>query len=600
MKITIKALLIASCAVLTLAICALPLLAQDQADDLLADLDDVVMEDEITDPLAPLDPAEAAIMDELAAEDAAAALEAPVEDVVIAEPVAISPAAAETIVLEDPPSTEEQTQDGLISLNLDEVPLNDVVRMFTKISGANIIAAGTNLAGSVTVSLYDVEWKDAFLSILDSQDMTLVERRPEIYTIISKTAAEAEPVIVQTVFLKYVSPSAVKPVIEKMLISSNASVSAVNANGIVVQETAIRLTGIMDTIHRIDQPRPQVLIEAKFVELNDKAIKNLGIDWSMLQGFKVGGEFSGSYTEARRLNEINSDAYISRALSSETASESVQNSSGSTDGAGTIGSSLNHASGSSYVGTEDAGKFVGRNVESYDDGKMAAIPAIDVAKAFSAVLNPVQFNVVLSALKENDDVSIISNPKIIVANGETAEIHVGERRPYFKAEPQGDTGDRYAYTPEWLDIGIVVQVTPVVNTSSNITVAIEPTLSRYIGEVSAGGDLNITAPITSKRTVKTEFIIPSGRTIAIGGLTETQDREVVKKIPLLGDIPIIGKYLFSHTSKTKMQDEVVIFVTVITADSDSLTELDGLPSGGRLIHRYMAGQREDPNAPVVW
>ena len=120
-------------------------------------------------------------------------------------------------------------------------------------------------------------------------------------------------------------------------------------------------------------------------------------------------------------------------------------------------------------------------------------------------------------------------------------------------------------------------------------------MSRKLGDKSAG-DAAISFPITQNRKIQTEFNLESGRTVAIGGLTSTEDREQVNKIPILGDIPIIGKYLFRHTHTEKVQDEVIIFVTVGLASPDALTSSAGIPSEGKLIHRRMA--REAAQAEV--
>ena len=208
----------------------------------------------------------------------------------------------------------------------------------------------------------------------------------------------------------------------------------------------------------------------------------------------------------------------------------------------------------------------------------------------SAVLSAEDFALTLSALKQMDGVSVVSNPKLLVSNGEVANIHIGRNEPNVVAVPQGDTGDRFAYrldeqTP-FIEIGVKLEVQPTVNTEDNITIRIVPELSRLLGEKSVG-DANITFPITQIRRIETEFNLQSGKTVAIGGLTETNDEESVKKVPILGDIPIIGKYLFTHKHMEKQQDEVIIFVSVDMGNPSDLETNDGIPSEGKLIHAHL-------------
>jgi Flp pilus assembly secretin CpaC len=139
----------------------------------------------------------------------------------------------------------------------------------------------------------------------------------------------------------------------------------------------------------------------------------------------------------------------------------------------------------------------------------------------------------------------------------------------------------------FFDIGVKVDVTPTVNTEDKITLRIEPELSR-LGVPATVPQAGIEFPRIITRRITTEFNLESGRTVAIGGLTQTTDDEQVTKVPILGDVPIIGKYLFRHTSTQTVQDELVIFVTVGLAGAESLTEVAGVPTEGKLIHQHLA------------
>jgi type IV pilus assembly protein PilQ len=472
---------------------------------------------------------------------------------------------------------EDQTSD-LITISLDDVPIQDVVRMFTRISGANIVA-GTNLQGNVTVSLQDVEWEPALRVILDSVDLAMVEKDAGIFSILSKSDLASEPVTVDTLFLKFITVKSALPIVQRMLVSTNSSASGfASANAIVVQETAVHLERIKATIEKIDIPRMQVFIEAKFVELNQQAIKDLGINWSVLESYGVGlSEMKWSVTEERGWQ----DSRSATMTESDTRAQ---------DDALGYGFDVNSLG---LVGT-----FTGGDRTVDDDINRSRDIGLDVVNANSksvsdvrtAILSADEFKMTLSALKQNDGVDVVSNPKILVASGEKATIHVGREEPNVTASPQGDQGDRYAYSLDKqnpIKTGVTVEVTPIVNTRDNISIKITPELSRKLGDVEMGGDAKLTFPILSTRKVDTDFSLESGRTVAIGGLTETRDEEQVNKIPLLGDIPIIGKYLFSHTHTQKVQDEVIIFVTVSLAEPESLREESGIPEGGRLIHQHL-------------
>jgi type II secretory pathway component GspD/PulD (secretin) len=538
----------------------------------------------------------------------------------------------DTGMRDDIPVDVVEGSDGedLITISLDNAPLADVVRMFSRISGANIVA-GTNLQGSVTVSMHDVPWQPALEAILDSVNLVLVEKQNSIYSIISKRDLAAEPVQMETIFLNYTSVSNVMPVVERMLVATNASVSAFpSANALVVQETASRLSAIRGTVKQIDKPRPQVYIEAKFIELNDTAIQNLGVNWQVLEGYTLGVTPTAAYTRdrVRDLNDSQvTDASVEnrrvRTSTSTSGRNDVRfNSNGTIDSSeGSFDASLTGRNAIPTV-TREEDEFgnvtivtelqdvrpVLENVSSSDsesistaiDSVSKTVSRIDsdvTSRLLSAVLSADELAVTLSALKEQDGVEVVSNPKVIVANGETASIHVGRNEPNVTAVPQGDTGDRFAYSLDpsqpYIEIGVKLDVTPTVNTEENITVKIIPELSRKLGDLEVGGAIGVSYPITSIRKITTEFQIESGKTVAIGGLTESNDVDSRNTIPVLGDIPVIGKYLFSHKSTQKVQDEVVIFVTVGMASPDSLVEISGIPSTANLIHRHLANEATD-------
>jgi len=484
---------------------------------------------------------------------------------------------------------QEKRTEGLISVTLDSVPLQDVVRMFARISGANIVS-GTNLQGSVTVSLKDVEWQPALRTILDTANMTLIMKSPDIYSVVSKSEAAGAPVSIDTIKLDFTTVSNVLPIVQKMLVSSNASVASFPAaNSIIVQEIAERLVAIKEMVARIDKPRPQVFIEAKFVELNDEAIKNLGINWSSLAGYTL---------TARELMwgiKENRDTETSRKETWEQFDNRVHldgvNEAYDIDGiASTVFAGPNSYETRSVDGT------IGRSVvDTIEQGQNVGLEISDtfkktVADARTAILSAADFEVTLSALKEENGISVVSNPRVIVASGEMARIHVGRKDPNYVITDQpgvspGTIVQKRSLSDKlpWIETGVKVDVLPTVNTESNITVRIIPELSRALTPARPGD-----IPPIITRTITSEFNLESGRTVAIGGLTSTEDRDAVTKIPLLGDIPLIGKYLFRHTHKEKKQEEVIIFVTVGLANPESLNTSAGIPSGGKLVHRYLS------------
>ena len=509
------------------------------------------------------------------------------------------------------PGVEIEISDAneeLIDIDVADQPLRDVINVFSRMSKVNIIANDT-IEGRVTVHLENVTWRAALESILDSVGLSLVEKRPGIFHVVSAADLAMEPVRVEIINLSYISATNLVPVVQRMLINSNATVMAMPAaNVLVVKETASQLSEIRKAVEQVDKPREQVYIEAKFVELNDKAIEDLGINWQVLEGYTVtAGQLNRALTVNRR--RVNQDAAGNFSIE-QNANLNTSNSTSSRAGNRTFDGLLNDYAINNNVNNNTANStssrtrgdtvyntsLSGKNFEELTvDPTTGAITLesvipYDRTDIRSAVLSAEDFALTLSALKQMDGVSVVSNPKLLVSNGEVANIHIGRNEPNVVAVPQGDTGDRFAYrldeqTP-FIEIGVKLEVQPTVNTEDNITIRIIPELSRLLGEKTVG-DANITFPITQIRRIETEFNLQSGKTVAMGGLTETNDEESDKKVPILGDIPIIGKYLFTHKHTEKEQDEVIIFVSVDMGNPSDLEMNDGIPSEGKLIHAHM-------------
>ncbi len=488
----------------------------------------------------------------------------------------------------------------MISVTLDEVVLQDVVRMFTRISGANIIATGTQLQGTVTVSLTDVDWKTALISILDMHDLALKEQTPgsEVYSVVPKPKDAPEPMLIEPIFLRFARVGDAQAIVRPLLVGGGTVSSYASGNALIVRSTAANLSEIRRVIDSIDNPRQQVFIEAKFLELNDQAIKTLGINWQVLEGYQIGlGQISRSITETRLWDRSREDASL---RSDERSLED------------TIGANYDIDNAQRPVGSDgllrEAGVIAVEPTRSVDDRilrrqDMSSTQSDGFTRSIedirTAVLSAQDLSIILSALRQIDGVSIVSNPKIIVANEEQATIHIGEKeRPFISSVTPGQQGIApvVTYNPgDEVDFGVKLNVTPTINTHSNITIKIEPELTRFVRDALAPNGQSY--PIISTKTIRTVFSLDDGKTAAIGGLTETMERDVTKKIPLLGDIPLIGKFFFSHEHREKAQKETIIFVTVGLANPDQIQRNEGIPEDAELIHRRMGRaelQRQHP------
>lgn len=468
--------------------------------------------------------------------------------------------------------------ENLISVRLNKVGLEEAINLFAQLSGANIIVPELTEAAQISVNLKDVEWRPALQSILDTYDYELYQRvsGSNVYSVRRRPAGAPVPQVVETFVLKYATvPNAAELI--RGLLPEDAKVSEfASRNMIVVKSTESSLSEVRSVLDSIDTVRQQVFIESKFMELTDDAQKDLGIDWSVLQAYSMGtkGDTSRDYT--RQNSDLRTETNL-RDISGETYEESE-------------GYAENKRGGSSLAPWTL-------------EGVTPAVKDISTqgsTEVLTSVLTADEFRLVLSAMEQNKGVNVVSNPKIIVANEELANISIIRKEPNLKQERQQTAGaqggaaiDNIVYSLDadmpWFDFGIKLDVLPSINTSSNITVQINPSLTRKFADKAAGDN---SYPIIDEKSIQTVFNLASGQTAAIGGLTEITEAQEERKVPILGSIPFIGR-LFSWQRTIHGQDETIIFVTVGLANTQDINAETGMPGDAELARRQVIQDRNE-------
>jgi len=484
------------------------------------------------------------------------------------KPIFDEPTVEDILSIPEPENAVMEESEQLISVRLDKVPLEEAINLFAQLSGANIIVPELEETARVSVNLTDVEWKAALQSILDSYGYELYKKVSDsnVYTVRRRPEGAPEPQVVETFKLKYATvPNAAKLIRE--LLPPDAKVSEfASRNMLVVKSTESSISEIRKVLATIDQAREQVFIEAKFLELNEIAQKDLGIDWQVLQSFSAGT--AGPVERSKKKTETDAKTRTTftdiNGLPYEDTKSYVDN------GERVPGSGLHQLEGVTPTLQKNASDIT--------------------EKVLTAVLSADEFRLVLSALSENKGVNIVSNPKVIVANEENATISIVRKEPNIRQERTESLNDQpdlitYELDPDqpYFEYGIKLDVTPSINTSSNIAVKIVPSLTRKYDDKQAGAN---TYPIIDEKSIVTVFNLSSGQTAAIGGLTEVEDSDIDRKIPLLGDIPYLGR-LFSYKQTLHDQKETIIFVTVGLANVNKIERESGLPEDSELVRRQI-------------
>ncbi len=162
--------------------------------------------------------------------------------------------------------------------------------------------------------------------------------------------------------------------------------------------------------------------------------------------------------------------------------------------------------------------------------------------------------VALDLLEQNGGAKVLSNSKLATLNNRTAEIHIGDVIPYTVSNVT--TGGVVEVQVEKERVGVSVTVTPRAAGDGHITVTVEPSVSTIVGFRGPHDEI----PWTKERTAKTQVRVMDGQTFVIAGLLSEDETETISKVPLLGDIPILG-YLFRHTATQVKRSDLLIKIT---------------------------------------
>lgn len=178
----------------------------------------------------------------------------------------------------------------------------------------------------------------------------------------------------------------------------------------------------------------------------------------------------------------------------------------------------------------------------------------------------------LDFLETNGASKSVSNPSILCVNNKESSIYVGKTISISTGTVTGSTlGGGVTSSFKREDVGLTLKIKPRVSSNDKVTLDVEAVLEN----VTDDGSNNATGqPVTSKQEVKTQAILRHGESIIIGGLVKVYDRTSVSKLPLLGDIPWIGEWLFSSTTTSTEQDNLIVMLTPYVIDkSEKLSQL---------------------------
>lgn len=437
-----------------------------------------------------------------------------------------------------------------ISVDFPDEDVRTILRNVADLFEINLVIPDT-LQGRTSIKLRNVSWRQVFEVVLEPMGFTYIEDR-NIIRIRSIDDLTTEPVDTRVFVVNYARAEEIQGSIAPLVDSAAGGQIKVDvrSNALVITERPSRMNKIQEIIERLDKPTHQVMIESKFVEVTQDDVKNIGVDWTSLSGY---GLSAGPFTR-------NWDRERSRQTGLETED----------------------ADGNGF--SLDNGPLFD-NFETSSDtlSRVASTSRID-----SAVFSADQFDLILRALKTNNDIKLVSNPTVVTLDNKLAKIAIGEKFPIPRYSFNAETGERQLDGIDYEDIGITLDVTPQVNSAGFINLTIIPEVSSRLGVAMVE---STEIPIIASRRTETNIMIKDGFTLAIGGLSENETSTQSNRVPLLGDLPGLGRLFRSNTDRIE-QRNLIIFITARTLNPDGSTYRDIIDP--RVLERMEITPQEIP------
>ncbi|MGH8280084.1 MAG: type IV pilus secretin PilQ [Gammaproteobacteria bacterium] len=423
-----------------------------------------------------------------------------------------------------------------ISLNFQNIDIRAVLQILADASGKNIVVSDS-VHGNITLRLQDVPWDEALdiimktkglasrtfgntLIIGTAQDIAAQEQAEFAAQQSLEQSAPLESAFIQ---VNYAKASEMAALIngqgaKASLLSSRGSLSVdPRTNTLLVQDTAANIEKIRQLVSHLDIPVKQVLIQSRIVIAQNDFSRQLGVRFGV----------NGIRQTSGGLMSMNGD------LTGANAQQNAFNA-----GAG---------------GTPVTGSPL-LSIPALNDQLNVNVPTANPfgQLAFGVLRSNFLVDLELSAMAAAGKGEVVSSPRVITANAKEASIVQGIEIPYTQSASSGAT------TVSFKNAVLSLDVTPQITPDNRIIMDLEvhdDTVGQFVPTANGGS-----VPSINTRNVKTQVLVNDGDTVVLGGIYETTNTTTVNKVPILGDIPLLG-WLFRNTQLTNNKDELLIFVT---------------------------------------
>jgi general secretion pathway protein D len=284
---------------------------------------------------------------------------------------------------------------------------------------------------------------------------------------------------------------------------------------------------ILEIVKNLDHPQPQVLIKVVFLEVGHNDSLDIGIE----------GQYTGQSSAFGRIASYLTNYNVITNFTS-------------------TGAGSNFVSGTSIVPTsvtpQNNSYVIGQNYLLAQQGNNP-----NGAGTYSIL--GADFSATLRAIAQAGKAQLLSRPSVLARNNQPATIQIGQNVPLI-TNVRYDTFGNAINSVSYTAVGIILKVTPFITSDGLVQMIVQPSTSALDPSLSIPISAGVSAPVIDVRSADTVIITPDGQPVVIGGLMRNDKGEIITKIPVLGDIPLIGN-LFKHKQTQSSKTELMIFLT---------------------------------------
>lgn len=420
----------------------------------------------------------------------------------------------------------------LLSLNFQDIEVRAILQILADFTGLNIVVSDS-VKGNLTLRLQNVPWDQALDIILRTKGLTMrqngnvifiapteeVAAREKLDLESRKTVEELVPLRTEIIQVNYAKAADLAKLLKTQdkdkgtILSPRGSVEIdERTNTLIVKEVPDKLAEVRDLVTKLDTPIRQVLIDSRIVIASNDFSRDLGVRFGVTGVAANGNEGVGTI-------------------------------SGTSAGTNTIVNSARN----NLLAT---GQPFPVAIPGLDQRLGVNLPAAGPSLAFAILGADYLVDLELSALQAEGQGEIVSNPKVLTADNKKATILQGRQIPYSTVSQDGT---KVEFKDAFLKLEVTPQITPDDRVGLKLKVSKDE--EGAVVQTATGPQASI-----DKREVETDVMVNNGETVVLGGVFEQTKGDRVSKVPLLGDIPLLG-YLFRNTNKSDTKRELLIFVT---------------------------------------